>query len=247
MEDYKKFFRYVIPGLVFMIEVFVYLLLSAFDRVKDIIKTYCLCVDTGIPISGLLIAIGIGYIFGVIYHYLFHLVRNWRCSDSLITNHLSLIKAAVNKNWLTLEKCKENHETIETEKLTQSGAWRVVTVFLNTRMESSERIRAAKPRLENYGDIMHGAGTTFVSSVLAIPAWLFLHYKLSNNFPYLCIFIVPIIISFLHIWNFKNIAKDYQGVSNIIIANELQKESKDGQEPVIMYIAEDDVKLFRNI
>lgn len=38
MEDYKRFLRYVIRGLVFIIEVPVYLLLSEFERFICLIK-----------------------------------------------------------------------------------------------------------------------------------------------------------------------------------------------------------------
>ncbi|MEK7845459.1 MAG: hypothetical protein AAB257_00655, partial [Nitrospinota bacterium] len=96
MEDYKRFFRYVIPGLIFMIEVFIYLLLSAFDKSKYLIKTYWLNADVSVPISGLFVATGIGYLFGVIYHNLFHLIRNWKCSESLIADHLSLVQITLN-------------------------------------------------------------------------------------------------------------------------------------------------------
>ena len=233
MEDYKKFLRYVIPGLVFMIEVFVYVLLSSFDRVKDLIKTYWSDAGISVPISGLLIAAAIGYLFGVVYHCLFHLIRYLELSK-LIADHLSLIRDSINRKWLELKNRRDNQ--IQNDELTQSMAWHIATVFLNTRMESSENIKAAKPRLESFGDLMHGAGTTFIGSVFAIIVWLILHCKLSNNLPFLCILVLAILISILHILNYRNIAKDYQSVSNTIIANELQEESFGGKQPVTMYI-----------
>lgn len=194
-----------------------------------------------IPISGLLIATGMGYLFGVIYHCIFHLIRNWRFFwKYLITDHLSLVRDSINRNWLELINRGDNQGQIIDSGLTQSMAWHIATVFLNTRMESSEGIRAARPRLESFGDLMHGAGTTFIGSLFAIIAWLILHYELLNNFPSLYILFIAIFISILHILNYRSIAKDYQSVSNTIIANELQEESMNGEQPVTMYIEEND-------
>ncbi len=244
MEDYKRFFRYVIPGLVFIIEVSVYLLLSAFDKFSYLIKDNLgnLKDGIGIAVTAFLLSGGIGYLLAVFYHTLFHIVRNkksfWGC---FIADHLALIKdVAENREWLELQN-RKNGEEISVDRLTQSGAWRIATVFLNTRMVSSVRIESAKQRLESYGDIMHGAGTAFTGSIIAIPAWLLIHYELSNNCP-IRIFLFSILISFIHLCNYMNIVKDYQGVSNIIIANELQEEWRSNNEqPVIMHISEDDL------
>lgn len=241
MEDYKRFFRYVIPGLIFMIEVSVYLLLSAFKEFSPLISNNLDNLkDIGIVVSVFLVSGGIGYLFGVIYHNLFHKIRNWKYSELLIADHLSLVKDTINRNWLELKNRRNNQKPIDIDRLTQTKAWHIATVFLNTRMECSKRIKAAKPRLESFGDIMHGAGTTSIGSLFAIIVWLILHCKLLNNCPSLSILFLAILISIFHIINYRNIAKDYQNVSNIIIANELQKESYDIGQPVTMYIEEDD-------
>lgn len=243
MEDYKRFFRYVIPGLVFIIEVSVYLLLSAKEFSNWIINN-CNNLKDGfdIAVTAFLLSGGIGYLLGVFYHALFHMVRNtkkfWGC---FIVDHLSLLKDAIKRNWLNLERREDGNEVITPDGLTQEGAWRIVTVFLNTRMESSERIKSAKQRLEGYGDIMHGAGTMFVSSIIAIPVWLNIHYNLSNNCP-IWILLFSILIFLIHLANYVNVVKDYQGVSNVIIANELQNEwCNNDKEPIIMYISEDEL------
>jgi hypothetical protein len=239
MEDYKRFFRYVIPGLVFIIEVSVYLLLSAFEEFICLIKNNLK--DVAIPVSALLLSGGIGYLLGVFYHTLFHIVRNKKSFwGYFIADHLALIMDAVeNRRWLALQN-RENGEEISVDRLTQSGAWRIVTVFLNTRMVYSERIKSAKQRLESYGDIMHGAGTTFIGSILAIPAWLCIHYELSSSCP-IRVLLFSILISSIHLCNYMNVVKDYQGVSNIIIANELQEECRKNKKKPVIIIAEDDL------
>lgn len=258
MEDYKKFFRYVIPGLVFIIEVSVYLLLSAFDKFSYLIKDNLgnLKDGIGIAVTAFLLSGGIGYLLAVFYHTLFHIARDkkdWDRKKILkfvrhllltvlkIADHLTLIKdAAEKKKWLKLEN-RKNGVVIPVDRLTQAGAWRIATVFLNTRWASSKRIKSAKQRLESYGDIMHGAGTAFAGSVIAIPVWLCIHYKLSSICP-IGVLLFSILISIIHLCNYMNIVKDYQGVSNIIIANELQEEwRKNNEQPVTMHISEDDL------
>lgn len=245
MEDYKKFFRYVMPGLVFIIEVSVYLLLSAFAEFIYLIKDNLgnLKDGIGIAVTAFLLSGGIGYLLGVFYHTLFHMVRNtkkfWGC---FIVDHLALIRDAVDRRkWLKFERRESDKDPFAVDKLTQSGAWRIVTVFLNTRWVSSKRIKSAKQRLESYGDIMHGAGTMFISSFIAIPVWLLIHYKLSDNCP-IWILLFSILIFLIHLANYVNVVKDYQCVSNIIIANELQNEwCNNDKEPIIMYISEDEL------
>ncbi len=245
MEDYKKFFRYVIPGLVFIIEVSVYLLLSEFEKFICLIKDNLgnLKDGIGITITAFLLSGGIGYLLAVFYHTLFHKIRNresfWGC---FIADHRALIEDTVKgRRWLKL-KNRENGVVIPGDRLTQAGAWRIATVFLNTRMASSKRIKSAKQRLESYGDIMHGAGTTFIGSVIAFVVWAWLQYKLFGEYPSWWFWVFPSLFSILHILNYIHIVRDYQGVSNIIIANELQEEySNQGKKPVIMHIAEEDI------
>lgn len=252
MEDYKRFFRYVIPGLVFIIEVSVYLLLSEFEKFICLIKDNLgnLKDGIGIAVTAFLLSGGIGYLLGVFYHTLFHMVRNKKSFwGYFIVDHLALIKDTVESTEFLELRNRENSVAISVDRLTQSGAWRIVTVFLNTRMESSERIKSAKHRLESYGDIMHGAGTMFISSVIAIPVWLLIHYNLSDNCP-TWILLFSILISFIHLCNYANVVKDYQGVSNIIIANELQEEwsknkNKNRNKPVIMHIAKEDILMVK--
>lgn len=245
MEDYKKFFRYVMPGLVFIIEVSVYLLLSEFEKFICLIKDNLgnLKDGIGIAVTAFLLSGGIGYLLGVFYHTLFHMIRNKKSFwGYFIVDHLALIKDAIENTEFLELKNRENGEVISVDRLTQSGAWRIVTVFLNTRWMSSKRIKSAKQRLESYGDVMHGAGTTFIGSVIAFVVWAGLQYKLFGEYPSWWFWIFPPLFSIAHIRNYTHIVQDYQGVSNIIIANELQKEwCNKGRKPVIMHIAEEDI------
>lgn len=263
MEDYKRFFRYIIPGLVFIIEVSVYLLLSAFDKFSCLLKNNLdnLKDGIGIAVTAFLLSGGIGYLLGVFYHTLFHIARDkkdWDRKKILkfvrhlllavlkIADHLTLIKdAAEKKKWLKLEN-RKNGVVIPVDRLTQAGAWRIATVFLNTRWVSSKRIKSAKQRLESYGDIMHGAGATFIGSVIAFIVWAYLQYKLFGKYPSWWFWIFSLFIIIAHMLNYRHIVQDYQGVSNIIIANELQEEwrknrKKNRKKPVIIHIAEDDL------
>ncbi len=93
---------------------------------------------------------------------------------------------------------------------------------------------------------MHGAGTTFVGSVIAFVVWAGLQYKLFKEYPFWWFCVFPILFIIAHMLNYRHIVQDYQGVSNIIIANELQEEwrknrKKNRKKPVIIHIAEDDL------
>lgn len=106
MEEARRFLRYVIPGLVLIIEVSFYLWLIDHKQFIELIKELKEISENGIglPISVFLASGGIGFILGVIYRVL---SRFFGLRELFMINHQPLIVDAVERDWLELQR-REN-------------------------------------------------------------------------------------------------------------------------------------------
>jgi len=71
MQDARRFLRYVIPGLVFVLEVSLYLFVSCRAEFVEFISSWAEAWYAGFPISVFVGSGGIGFLLGVIYHVLY--------------------------------------------------------------------------------------------------------------------------------------------------------------------------------
>lgn len=229
METYRRFLRFVIPGLIFLIELSLYLVLSSYTEFLALINIPEH--NIAVPISVLLVSGGIGAFFAAVYHslYLFPVIR-WITID-----HRPAIIDFEKIGWLELRR-RDNDQRIEGKKLTQRVAWRIVSAFWYKKGISSKRIKGAYPRVNTLNDIMHGTGTTVVGSFSAVLAWIFIYSKLSNGYSSNYFFILPFLIFLLHLYHYRALVKDFRSIVEIIMMDELR------EMPTTIYLAEDDVK-----
>ena len=224
MEDARRFLRYVIPGLVLILEVSLYLLLSSKREFIQFLKNYGQ--NAGLPISTFIASGGIGFILANIYHYIY-----WsRLFRWLVPDHRQLIRNAVKRGWLKLEDRRSGEEMAEVaiKRLTQKHAWLISSSLWYAKLGSSERIKGAEPVVDRLVDIMHSLGSLCVGAVIAIGVWLFAHFELSRALPdswdLLRTAPVIFIIMAAHFHHYKRVAKDFQIISDTIASEELEKE-----------------------
>lgn len=250
MEEARRFLRYVVPGLILIIEVSLYLGISAYEDFISIFKENVIDKDISVPLSVFLASGGIGFLLGIIYRDLLILL-NWISGIKfsffirhLIVDHVSLIKDAVDgsHNWIELKErgdCKK----VDISMLKQDGAWRIVTSFWHERKETSDSIKSANARIDSMTDIMHGLGTSFIGSIVASILWVIIYYKLFGFWPYYCYFyILPIVLPILHFINYQKVVKDCQSVIHIIMSDVLQKEFSDNKTSTKIFLGQDDIK-----
>lgn len=244
MKETRRFLRYVIPGLVFIIEVSLYLCLFSCQgfvkSIKDIGNN--LNVNIAFPVLVFLASGGIGFFLGVIYHTIFGTAG----FQLLAVDHRPLIEDVDRRGWLRLQR-RGTGITVNATNLTQPGAWRIVNSFWHERTGSSERIKAANQVIDYLTDIMHGLGIALIGSVIAVLAWLFIHFKFPAKFPWLVpcerfLYIIPFIIIIFHFINFQRVAKNFQSVVDIIISDELQEEFSKKGKPTIINVAQIDYR-----
>jgi len=247
MQEHRRFFRYWMPSLVLIVEVFIYLCVTDFEQIKCLFQTVTDAANSdatlkfiAIIITGFLASGGIGYLLGTIYHVVFFNV--WKSPYTV--DHLQLLKS-IPPNLLKFTKLTNDGKETELEinSLTTKNAWHIVTSFVNERLKSSKRIGAANERFDSFVDIMHGAGAALVGSVVAFIFWLSIHYQLlEKSTPNCWFFLIPVGVSTFHFFNFWHVAKAYQGIINIVVLNEIYEEYSAEYNPLIIRIPEMDLK-----
>lgn len=230
MEEARRFLRYVIPGLLFFIEVSIYLFFSAHAKFISLFRNFGK--DLAFPVTIFLASGGVGFLLGVFYHS-FYWTKGFR---ALAVNHMPLIQDCIERGWLKLTHRGDGSE-LEISKLTQSGAWRVVTAYWHERRECSERIKAANARTDSLTDIMHGLGATLVGSLFSIPVWIYIHKKLMGSYPALFYYLLPLTFLFFNFVNYRRVVKDFQSVVDIIMSDDIKKEYDENKTPVVMNLS----------
>lgn len=186
MQEYRRFFRYLMPSLVLIIEIFIYLTITDCEQTKRFFKNIIMPNGTAngnsieklaaMIIATFLASGGFGYLLGTIYHTFFF-------PFNYLVDHRQLIKNIHSIDLLQLKKLCNNgeEENIAIENLTNMNVWHIITSFIHERVESSEKIKGAIDRLDSLADIMHGNGTTFIGSWFAVFLWYVIHYKCLKN------------------------------------------------------------------
>lgn len=249
MEEYRRFFRYVIPGLIFIIELSIFLFLSDLKDFKDFILKLISdrkvdgSISIGVAIIAFLTTGGLGYLFGIIYHTVFHIIRKIDLPYFRV-NHLSVINYARENGWIILKNYENNKELQTSEQLTQSGAWRIVISFWNGCVETSEIIKGAEPRSKSFADILHGTGTNIIASFTAIFIWiaLLLSYNVYPEYNALLkALLIAIFLFSIHIFNYLFVVRDYQGNINGIIAYAMEDAFKKAKKrPTEIFVSSND-------
>lgn len=228
MNDIRSFFRYVAPGLIFTLQILIYLSISLcpsrFSQVIDKLS------NVGAILSIFLLSGGVGFLLSTVYHTLYWMPCKWM--DSLRVNHRPLIETAIKRGWLELydHTCNPGQgKPIREDQIeNQKAAWRIATAFWNIHKKSSKIIKGADERIASLDSTMHGIGTSLVGTILSFIAWWGIHYKICQICPFtLCsgwivviVFVVFFVVLFL---NFLMVKRDFQSVYEIISNAQLKK------------------------
>ena len=267
MQEAQRFLRYVVPGLIFFIEILIYLLLSGDICFSQLIEQVN---PIGIAISGFLASGGLGFLLGVIYYtvvwqeeeprWIITWPRSrirkipipWLWKKAARLGKKLGVKLGADlrpvlqeaKGWLNLSCCNNG---VETTDLSKRGAWRVVISYLNMRMKTSKRIEGAIRRIDGLSNLMNGLGTTFLASFAALV--LFVIYHLIRCIPLdrydIVSVVVGLIILLIHYWNYKGVIRDYESVCASVLKNEFECEFYNKSilgSPIKLYVFQNDLK-----
>jgi len=249
MDEARRFLRYVTPGIVFVIELAIYLILSQRAWTASQIQ-HLLSINISVLIAFLLASGGIGFLLSVLYHTL-----SWcpRCPLLPAPDHREMLQQAEHANYLEiiLQGQPETEEKLS-KKLSKEGAWRVLTAMWHERVEASDRIKDACRRTDSLADLVHGAGTAFVGSVLAAAIWLLAYLYICRTEPssckgwyigFLSALVVAVLLPIVHRGSFLRTREHFQGIIQITLFDELGHEWLCNKcRPVKVHIREEDLE-----
>lgn len=235
MEDAKRFLRYVLPGLAFVIYTVSYLFLSYPRLVISKFESYIINSQSsiGVLLTVFLLSGGIGYVLSIIYHFLYGI--DWLANLLGLANHRQMIISAGRLNYLEFRE-EDNFDFLAINeidrRITRSGAWRILNALWHERAESSPEIRGANPRIDSLSDLTHGSGTTLVGAVMASLLYLLVSlFAIDKSIwqpivdYWLWTFLLFLILIFLHFGSYRQILQNGQGVVEKILLGVLREES----------------------
>jgi hypothetical protein len=169
MDEAKRFFRFILPGLSSLVEFvfFVWLLIpSKVVCCKDELK------EIG-TVVGLLVGSGaLGFILSNLYH-----AVSWGVFRGALTiNHKRLIERACKGEILKLHQ-QDGGAAISPETVSRRDSWRIATAIWHARIKISPRIEGANTRTDSLTSIVHGLGTLLIGTAVAAGFTVYLGYE----------------------------------------------------------------------
>lgn len=122
MQEYRRFFRYLMPSLVLIIEVFIYLLITDYKQIKCFFQNSFMNGATNgnsiatlatMIIATFLASGGVGYLLSTIYHILFFHKNKY--IKTYLVDHFRLINNIRLTRLLQLRKLCDNGEEEDIE------------------------------------------------------------------------------------------------------------------------------------
>ena len=236
MNDIRSFIRYLAPGITFVVELALLLILAdplAAPSWLTQLKEYA---NLGTVFGGVLALGGLGYLISGFHHNLYwsRLGARYAAIDSR-----DFIVRLQNMGRLKL-KFQDGSNSDALVKLSAAGAWRVVTALWYTRRKSSERIKGATTRADSLSDLTHGAGSALVACVMSIVVAYFLAYK---GFDQVCIYLmlpVSVFLPYMHWRSYRFTGKQTQGFAELVLFEELM--SPLSEPPAVCWIRKEDLE-----
>lgn len=237
MEEAKKFFRYITPGIVFLLVIIILLFISQpFIMLKIFIKALGDSNNPTLLFVALIASGGIGFIFSLIHHFLFWRIYSWLEWTSLIYDHRNILKNLEGQKYL--EFVNQKNEPVKAKKISLENAWKVVCSIWYANIETSTPIKGSEKRTSSLSDIMHGTGTSFVGSCFAVIVWGCIQLMCFEITPCLWAGPIAILLIVVHLKNYQTTVSLCKGVIENILANELDKISKRGSWPYRVMMSE---------
>jgi hypothetical protein len=163
MEEARRFLRYVIPGLVFIVVLSTTFMLVDYTKVLPILEHMD---NVGIVLGVFVVSGGLGYIFSSLYFFIYWIFGEWH-----VANHVDVIKE-LNNNIVV----RDTRGNDFSDKLTRKNCWVIMNVFWHSRIKNSTRIEGVNSRIDNLSDITHGIGTSVVAAFSAIIVCICLYF-----------------------------------------------------------------------
>lgn len=234
MEEARKFLRYVIPGLVFIIVLSATLLIFDYEKVISNISEMD---KVGVVLGVFVVSGGFGYIFSNLYFFSY-----WVFKKSLVANHVDVIKALSSK---IIVKDKNGNDFAN--NLNRENCWVIMNAYWHSRINTSPRLSGVNIKNDQMSDITHGIGTSFVAAFMAIIVCLILYFSQPVEITCakkLCILVLWFFFIIPPLFQYIRTINQSQSFVNSAFANEVNWEfeeinkDKQAKEPILLIFSE---------
>jgi hypothetical protein len=244
MDEARRFLRYVTPGLVFIIYLWLFLFLSNPEGFFKITVNVLKATNVGLPVALFITSGGLGFIFSIMHHFL-----TWRicapidCSflNRFTMDYRGALIGAESKGKLVIHS--QQGKPIEAKRLTIPGAWRVVTCIWQERVDSASRFKGADSRTTSLCDLMHGSGATFVAWAASVLAGFLILTFVIGSLPSIWSWAVAALLLTIHLLNHIFLVEHSLSITQSILLDEiLDPSEKNAIRPVVVVVSDREFK-----
>lgn len=246
MKETRNFLRYLVPGLLLIFEILMLIFASGshkiLNQLPDGLKNYQ---NLSASIIILLVSGCLGYVLSIIHHCFYW----WRwCKSYPRADYRDLIKRAEMGGRIKLYCQGCEGPLPEGEKLSRRGAWNVVTAIWHSRkkIDGNLLFGNALARADSLSDLMHGAGSTYIASLLAAITWLIIFLIDTPEKKGIAKGIaLAVALVVLHRQSYSMIVKHAQSYIGLIFYESITYNNQDhnqGPKPLGYYVSKDELE-----
>ncbi len=221
MPETRRFLRYVIPGLLSVLEALLFALLAWPDLSPGKLLNVMKDLGAGGALSAFLLTGALGYALSAIHHTVSWLpgIKHFYAGD-----YRPFFREALKKNLVMLVKKEESTkpDANKAVELSIEEASQGMAALWNESRECSQLVKAANARVESLTDLTHGAGAAIFGSALAYIIFAYVACRRSDADWWLPT-IAFVALMFLHFKNYFKLREHATRVLEIVFWQELKR------------------------
>ena len=234
MEEARRFLRYTLPGLVFAVElaIYLYFTLGHASFMAQVGSLPGGGVGSGIGLF--LLSGGLGYVFSLVHFALYWTLYRWWVAR----DYRPLLRALARRGWLAARRWDDGTE-FDLDDLSLEGGWRAHVAICLERKLCSKRMEGARGGFDRLGDFANGCGASFVGSAAAIVCYVFIAGSIGAS-ANIWVVGVACAVAAIHFLNFLVTNAHCRAVNEIVVADELrayQQQDAEGR-PYVLALGE---------
>lgn len=225
MGEPRRFLRFVVPGLVFVIELTIYLWLSdtTWNWVRQTIQfsTDSMEKIIGAAVAALVASGGVGYVLSTLNHV---------SLTPLMFNYRALLEEMIRRGLMAIVDQAGRPITFG---WSPNRNWAIITAIWHSRREASQRIKGAESRADSLFDVCHSAGAALWASLLAWAlAWFLQWHQQSENNANWAFWLLPSFVVVLFACSYCRAARICRAYVGMILIEELERTRQNAAESI---------------
>jgi len=217
MPEARRFLRYVLPGLLAVLEALLFLLLAWPAETPQRLLHATRDLDAGSALMAFLVTGALGHALSAVHHTFSWLpvVRGFYAGD-----YRPFFRRALGAKLVTTEpdfssRNKEPSLSVEEASQAMAALW-------NESRECSPHVKAANERVDSLTDLMHGAGAASVGAVVAFVVFLFVAWSQAGENCWQPTTAFALLLA-LHVRNYWKLREHATRVVEIVFWQELRR------------------------